>query len=288
MVLPFILEHGRYGPRIALTGPWSPSIAEYMRYEGVRELYLNHARGWNGTSLEFLTDLPQLTAFSILDFTITDVSPVHSLPNLRSLEISTYCKTPINFHRFAELEHIVFYWRHGGESLFDSRGLRSVFLHRYGELTSKPFGQLLFLEELSIANSELEEIRSLGHLQGLRFLGLYNLKNLTSLQGVEKLSNLEALEVSGCKRIRGIDEVSALSGLRRLQLSDAGPVKSLGPLRSLVHLEEVLFYESTNVVDGDLTPLMALPRLSKVSFQNRRHYSHRREEFSGSSRPKDV
>ncbi len=45
-------------------------------------------------------------------------------------------------------------------------------------------------------------------------------------------------------------------------------------------LSEVVFYESTNIRDGDLSPLMK-HRLSSVSFQNRRHYSHRREQFPG-------
>jgi hypothetical protein len=40
-----------------------------------------------------------------------------------------------------------------------------------------------------------------------------------------------------------------------------------------------LFYESTNIVDGDLSPLTRQKNLSSVSFQDRRHYSHKRLEF---------
>lgn len=279
MDLPFILEQGVYGPRITVRGPWTPAIAEYMRSEGVRELCLNHARGWSGTTLAFLETVPELIAFSILDFTIKDVTPIHWLTALRSLEVSTYCNTKVNLHRFPQLERCVFYWRSGSESLFECAALRWLFLHRYSGSSTEPFAQLATLQELSIANSELREVEHLGALRNLTFLGLYNLKKLTSLKGLEELEQLEALEVSGCKAIGRIDELAALVHLRRIQLNDDGPIASLKPLRSAECLEEVLFYESTNIVDGDLTPLTALPRLQHVSFQNRRHYSHRRENL---------
>lgn len=285
MSAPFILEHGIYGPRVTVTGPWTLAIAEYMRREGVRELYLNHARGWSGTSLTFLETVPELVAFSILDFTIKDVTPIHQLTALRSLEVSTYCNTAIDFHQFPVLQRCVFYWRGGSDALFDCTTLLRLFLHRYNGASSKPFARLATLEELSVANSELREVEHFAALRKVKFLGLYNLKKVTSLHGLEELSQLEALEVNGCKAIGRIDELAALVNLRRLQLNDAGPIASLKPLGSAVDLEEVLFYESTNITDGDLAPLATLSRLRNVSFQNRRHYSHKRESFPLGGRP---
>jgi len=279
MSLPFVLERGIFGPRLTLTGPWSQSIAEYMRREQIRELYLNHSRGWRGTTLDFLTGFQELEAFSILDFTIDDVSPVHQLTGLRALELSTYCRTKIDFGQFPFLERAVFYWRDGSDSLFDSTNLRWLFVHRYNGHSSQPFARLSRLEGLSIANSDLRELKSLASLRNLRFLGLYNLKQINSLQGVETLNQLEALEINGCRRFGRIDELATLVRLRRLQLNDDGSIASLTPLRTARELEEVLFYESTNIVDGDLSPLAMLPRLRHVSFQNRRHYSHKREQF---------
>lgn len=286
MTLPFILEQGIYGPRVTATGPWMPAIAEYMRREGVRELYLNHARGWSDTTLDFLETVPGLVAFSILDFSIKDIAPIHRLRELRALEVSTYCNTPIDFRQFPKLERCLLYWRHGSDSLFDCGALRWLFLHRYGGASSEPFAQLAALQELSVANSELREVEHLATLTSLTFLGLYELKKLTSLHGIEALRGLQALEVNGCKAIGDIDALATLSHLRRLQLNDDGPIASLSPLRSATDLEEVLFYESTNVTDGDLAPLAELPRLQHISFQNRRHYSHKRERFPLAGMPR--
>lgn len=279
MSLPFVVERGIYGKRLVLTGPWDQSVAEYLQREHIRELYLNHARGWRGTTLDFLAGLPALDAFSIIDFTINDVSPIHQLSDLRALELSTYCDTEVNFARFPTLERAVFYWRDGSDSLFDCVTLRMLFLHRYNRPLSQPFSRLSCLEDLSIANSDLREVESLAALKNVKFLGLYNLKELASLRGLDALVQLETLEINGCKRLGRIDELATLVNLRRLQLNDDGLVASLAPLRGASHLEEVLFYESTNIVDGNLSPLTELARLRHVSFQNRRHYSHKREQF---------
>lgn len=62
-------------------------------------------------------------------------------------------------------------------------------------------------------------------------------------------------------------------------MNNRGNIASLHSRDNLSDLEVVLFYESINIVDGDLLAVMRRQNLSRVSFQNRRHYSHRREEF---------
>jgi hypothetical protein len=280
MTLGFVVEQGYAGPRVTVTGPWLSSIGQYMQDQEISELYLNHARGWKGDSIAFVSDLPNLTAFGLLDFTIKDDSPVHSLGKLRCLELSTYSTAPIDFDRFPHLDQCALYWRSGSESLFHAPSLRSLFVHRYSGKGSGPFAQLRSLRSLSIANSSVPEIVALGQLRDLIFLGLYNLKELTSLEGLASLIQLQELEINGCKRIREISALAHLVDLRRLQLNDDGPIESLRPIGAATKLEQLLFYESTNIRDGDLSVLGQLPRLRKVSFQNRRHYSKRREEWS--------
>lgn len=90
---------------------------------------------------------------------------------------------------------------------------------------------------------------------------------------------LEELEIQRCKGITAISEVFKLGKLKRLLLIDLGGIASIGGIENLTELEEFLFYESTNIVDGDLSPITRLKKLSKISYQNRKHYSHRREQF---------
>jgi Leucine-rich repeat (LRR) protein len=128
-------------------------------------------------------------------------------------------------------------------------------------------------------NAPVENLHGLFQLSDLRSLRLANLKRLTSLAGIEHLTNLEELEIHTCRGITSIDEVGHLLRLRKLHLNNDGDIATLKPLDKLTGLESVLFYESTNIVDGDLSPLLRQKHLACVSFQNRRHYSQQREDF---------
>ena len=128
-------------------------------------------------------------------------------------------------------------------------------------------------------NAPVNNLHGLSPLKHLKYLRLANLRRLTSLAGIEGLAALEELNIDTCRAIGSIDEIGSLSRLRKLHLSNAGEIESLKPLEKLSGLEWVTFVESTNIRDGDLSPLVHQKNLSRVSFQNRRHYSHRREDF---------
>lgn len=51
------------------------------------------------------------------------------------------------------------------------------------------------------------------------------------------------------------------------------------PAPPSVELEELFLLESTRVLDGDLSPLFALPRLEHVVLEDRPHYFHRAADF---------
>lgn len=77
--------------------------------------------------------------------------------------------------------------------------------------------------------------------------------------------------------------VGALHRLRILLLGDLGDIASIRPLSRLKKLERLFLIETTNVVDGELSPLLDLPRLKHVDFLDRPHYSHRSADFPRSS-----
>lgn len=272
-------EEGLYGKRAVATSAWAQQTTDYLLRNGIKELELNAAKGWKGSDLSFLAKLPALNSLKIIDFQISSVGPIHSLRELRHLEVSTYCQTEIKFSAFPQLQECALEWRSGARSLFDCLTLKRLFVNRYDGRDAKPFAQLASLESLAILNAPLENIQGLGSLGNLRTLRLANLKRLTSLTGVEHLENLEELDVNTCRAIGSIEQLSALSRLKSLNLNNVGAVESLKPLEHLSNLESVVFYESTNILDGDLSPLLDRKRLTRVSFQDRRHYSHRREEF---------
>jgi Leucine-rich repeat (LRR) protein len=273
------IENGLYGQRAVATGEWSEQMSGYLRDHGIVDLELNSGKGWRGSDLSFLANLPHLKSFKIIDFRISSVEPIHNLQELRTLEVTTYCQTEIRFLAFPQLEECALEWRPGATSIFECKQLKKLFVNRYDGEDVVPFLKLINLESLAILNAPVGNLRGLSALTRLRVLRLANLKRLKSLAGIEGLTELEELEIHTCRSIGSVEEIGFLSQLRRLYLNNDGCIDSLKPLGRLRHLESVLFYESTNILDGDLSPLLLQGGLSRVSFQNRRHYSHKREDF---------
>jgi hypothetical protein len=254
-------------------------MATCLKNEAVVELELNHAKCWRGADLLFLQVLAQLRSFKIIDLRIGDISPIHSLHNLRSLHLMTYCKTAIQFSAFPQLERCGLEWRVGATSLFDCRTLKHLFVNSYDRSDVTPFARLSNLESLQILNAQVNSLRGLEPLVHLRSLRIANLKHLRSLAGIEQMAQLEKLELSTCRKISSLEPIGNLKKLRALYLNDNRDIDSLGVLDKLTELESVTFCESTNIRDGNLYPLWRQEHLKRIAFQNRRHYSHRREEF---------
>lgn len=275
----FTIEEGRYGRQLVLQSSWSDDVGRFMRSEGIKELYLNYARGFVGDDISFVSQLPELEVLWIIHRTIDDVSPIHALHELRSLKVDTYCRTAIDFSQFPRLEHCYLEWRKGVESLFDRPHLEELFINKYDQRHTDDVGRLQTLQKLSLGNAPTDDLEGLSNLHSLRFLGLYRLRRLGSLRGIESLRALTTLEIQECNKLDSLDEIGNLVNLRRLLLIDLGKVASIRFLANLGELEEVLFYGTTHVEDGDLTPLTRLAKLQNLSFRNRRHYTHKREQF---------
>lgn len=277
---PYSTEDGEFGRRLVLHGAWRDDTLEYMNAWGIRELVVNYAQGFEGKDIAFVEQLPDLEAFWIIHRTIDDISPIHHLRDLRSLKVHTYCRTAIDFSKFPRLERCVLEWRREVSSLYDRPHLKCLLINKYDKKHTNEFARASQLERLFLANAPTEDLRGLADLKRLRTLGLYRLRRLSSLKGIESLQALETLEVQECRQLESLGGVGKLRHLRRLLITDLGEIESISFLRDLRELEEVLFYGSTNVKDGNLSFLTWLPKLRNLSFQNRRHYSHRREQFA--------
>ncbi|MCF3933420.1 hypothetical protein L1787_08360 [Acuticoccus sp. M5D2P5] len=272
-------EDGELGARAILAAAWSLEAHQEIMRVRPAELELNTAKGWRGCDINFLEKYDWIQSFAIIDLRIEDIRPIIHLKNLIDLKIITYCKTKLDFTKFPHLKRCSLEWRAGSQSLFDCVGLTNLFLNRYKGKSSSPFTNLESLESLAILNSSITELHGLSNLRHLLSLRLGNLTSLKALDGIENLTQLKHFEMEGCRAVRSLSPLSDLTSLIDLNVSDNGRLDSLSPLCGLPNLRTVLFFGSTNIVDGDLRGIFENRALSKVSFQNRRHYSHKREAF---------
>ncbi|MCP4602362.1 MAG: leucine-rich repeat domain-containing protein [Proteobacteria bacterium] len=275
----YMLEKGQFGSRLTVQTSWSSDFLDIIREHKVKELELNYAKGWVGKDLSFLEMMPDLEEFEITHWTIDDISPIHKLPALKRLKVSTYCKTEIRFSEFPQLEEVVLEWRPKAKSIFESAGLKRAFINKYPGKDLSKFSLLTNLERLSLASPKLETLNGIEALRGLIFFGVYEARKLKGLNGIETLSKLEILEANGCRGIHEVSQVASLTKLRELHLCDNREIESLKPIAELHNLEKVFFYDETNIRDGDLSPMKNLKNLKVVAYKHRKHYSHSRDEF---------
>lgn len=280
MVEDIVFQKGRLGLRAVIKGSWLAGYRDVLLEREVKELELNDGKGWRGgQSIDFLHSLPDLKSLTLLDFKLKSVEAIHSLSRLEQLNLSTYASTAVNFSCFPNLVSCDFEWIKGSESLFECINLTSLGVNRYGNSEGTFFSKLINLTHLTLMNSKIESLEGLTHLTKLKYLSLAGLRNVKSLEGFRNLSELNELGIQSCKRILDFSEVFELRKLRRLLLLSVGDIATIVGIEKLTELEEFYFYESTNIVDGNLFPLANMQNLRDTWFQNRRHYTHKREYF---------
>jgi len=278
----FNIEKGLYGKKMVVCDAFTEDMASYCAKNKIAGLELNWAKGFKGDDLSFLKNLHFLKSFTICDYNIKDISPIHHLENLRQLDISTYCKTPLDFAAFDRLEELSLFWRPGIKSLSKCNNLRRLFLYKYNPPT-KDLSEIAKLTNLRALSLKIPTIFSIGDvaaMEKLESLGIYGATKLTDIAGLGKLKNLKELNIDCCKKINDFDTIMNLQDLEHLSLSNDGPIKSLAPVAKLKKLKDLYFIESTNIKNGDLSCLKELPGLTKISFQNRKHYNLKREQFN--------
>jgi hypothetical protein len=91
---------------------------------------------------------------------------------------------------------------------------------------------------------------------------------------ISTLYLLKWLSIDNNKNISNLNFLCELVQLEVLLINDGGNINSVKPLTNLTELKRVSFAGNTNILDGDLTPLTRLPKLTYLMFVPRKHYTH--------------
>lgn len=137
--------------------------------------------------------------------------------------------------------------------------LKQVFLPMQQITDISPLAQLPNLEVAEIKNNPIADIAPLGELKFLRWVTLFDTR-VTDFAPLSRCPLLTGLD-AGKLPVRSPAAFAELRGLRALSLYDTA-LETLDGIEALTQLE---FFEVQSVLDGDLTPLLALPHLKNVS-----------------------
>lgn len=273
---PFNVADSKNRPGVMLHGEWDDKIADIIRGEGIKALYLNAAKGWSGIDYSFLAQLPQLEELHILTGeATTGLSSISDIESLQQLSLTCMGKETLDFSRLSQLEEVYLYWWKGASSIFQCASLKDLYVDRCLLTDYDELGNLKRLKNLTVANSRICSLDMLRSLRQLIKLQLLNCRKVEDFSPIESLQELKWLTIEGCKNLSSLEFVEKLGALEVLNVSSSGTIGSVSPLKSATCLKAVAFAGNTVVGDGDLSVFTELPRLSMLMFAPKKHYSHK-------------
>jgi hypothetical protein len=228
-----------------------------------------------GDDLSFLERLPGLRGLVLNAGEVRDLAPVAALRGLETLTLNTASKPrmALDFTAFERLRTLRMYWNAGFESVFACQSLESLFVFGPPDADLTRFGELATLRRLELSQGR-KLVSTAGVSPTVEFLGLYQQGALTELRELPR--GLSVLAIEGSKQL---GELVTVRSLTRLKVANCGDIASLAPLRGLDGLEEFFAWESTRVLDADLSVLLELPKLRTIGMRDRREYRPRVAEI---------
>ncbi len=140
------------------------------------------------------------------------------------------------------------------------------------------FNGLVSLEKLELTDCFLPpDLSLLNSCKQLKELEIYFNPKPFRLQALQYNSKLEKLILSQCPHLQHKEDIPLLQSVKWLRLTDCGPIDDCSLFDSMSNLEVLIVTGKSYFVNGDLSGMMG--RLKHFGFENKRHYSHKPEDF---------
>jgi Leucine-rich repeat (LRR) protein len=196
------------------------------------------------------------------------------LKTLKMLSLTCMAKTPIEFPALRYLKSVFLVWRVAYKSIFTANTMDRIDILDYPDTDLTNWSENTSLRELSVSSKKMDSLRGLNRFPNVQALGLFKCHKVASLVELATCKALLKLELDKCPNIFDLTPVSNLKELRELIIEDCGEIQSLAPVANCKNLELLQISGNTNVLDGDLSGLLRLPKLKRVLLAEKKHYSH--------------
>ncbi len=236
--------------------------------------------------ISFLREFPTLRYLELRSSSKIDVSPLAQLDNLRGLHL----EKPgggLDFSAFPHLEEFVGDW-HPHNTGLERASLRVLRVWGYKPKANdlRDLANLRDLATLSVIQTSITSLAGVESLEDLRELTVAYAPKLTSIEALGSLG-IREIDFERLKAVNSYQPLARLAHLKKLKLTGCAPIPDLKWISEHPRLAFFSFVD-TDLVSGDMTPLLSVPRLRYVGTLDKRHYSHKsdalNEQLKGTKR----
>lgn len=189
-------------------------------------------------------------------------------PNLTELYIhQTRSKKPKidSISRFSQLEYLFLDGQQNGiEALSSLKRLQKVVLR---SISTKDIDYLKYLENLWSVDVKLGGIRNfdaLTTLPNLKYLELWQVRDLDDLSFISKLPILQNLFLQSLKQVKALPDFTHNQSLRRIFMENLKGLQDLSSLRNASALGEFIYISAQNQLPENMLPALENPNLKKI------------------------
>lgn len=182
------------------------------------------------TSLFLVSGLTKLESLTVEDTSITLISDLSRLKNLKKLILKANLKL---------------------ENLEGIKTLKSI--EEIHILPKESWG----------LSSPIIDLNGISELKNLKVLKIYNCKNLLSLGGLENLNSLQVFDLRKCQKLHDINSLSDLKSLNNISLRECESVLSIKCLEQLPNLK-LLDIRFHNISDSEELSKLSKPIIESL------------------------
>lgn len=247
-------------------------IARFNRGD-IDGIGITEAVKFGSTDLSFITECRDPRGLVLPYAKRYDISLIHTLRSLRLLCVSD-SRAPLDCQQFPLLEDLSIEWHKRITLPADGAPLKYLDMAKYKGCTDLSIlAEYPNLSELHLVQGSLRSLDGAERFTSLTRVDLAYMPKLASVGALRHLP-VEFLSIQNCPNIEDLAALAQCPRLRALRLNTCGTLPSLKFLNDFPRLEEFRFVD-TNVLDGDLTPLL---RLKSIGSMSKRHYRPSVEE----------
>ena len=227
--------------------------------------------------LDEVRQFTSLKALMIQRLPNSPIQPLVEFPNLEHLSIDE-TKVEVDFEKLPSLVYFAGVWQKGRFKNAQYSRLKKLRLRNFKSATDDltDFRQFGDLEDIHLVQSTVTSLNGLSAFKNLKTFEMHYMSKLEKL-GKLDLPSLTFFHADFCKKLTDHEQLQGCPNLETLRLHNCGSIQSVMFIKKLKKLKSFRFMEATEVLDGDLSPLLDM---EDVLFTQKKHYSHKTKNFN--------